>query len=71
MLKKVFTMSVDDKMAKVLDELKQDFSRPSRAEVIRLAVALLKIAMDARNSDRKLCIIDSEGKILETILLPA
>ncbi len=68
---KTFTMSVDDKFDKVLDELKKEFGKPSKAEVMRFAVSLLKVAKEARDSGRHLCITDADNKIIERILLPA
>jgi len=67
---KTFTISVDEKMDAVLDELKGELGRPSKAEVVRLGVALLKIAADARKKNGKLNVTTEDGKV-ETILLPA
>jgi hypothetical protein len=68
---KTFTISVDDRLDRVLEELKSELGKSSKAEVVRLGIALLKIAADARKEDRKISVTSADGKVYETVLLPA
>lgn len=68
---KTFTVTIDEKMDRTLDDLKGSFGKSSKAEVFRLAVALLKVAADARQTSRKLVVATSDDKVEKEILLPA
>jgi metal-responsive CopG/Arc/MetJ family transcriptional regulator len=67
---KTFTVSIDERLDRALDELKESMGKTSRAEVFRLAVTLLKIADEARQEGLKLAISDKEGKVRREILIP-
>jgi Arc/MetJ-type ribon-helix-helix transcriptional regulator len=67
---KTFTVSIDERLDRALDELKQSLGKTSRAEVFRLAVTLLKIADEARQEGLKLAIADKQGKVQREILIP-
>ncbi|MBI3468701.1 MAG: hypothetical protein HY000_37335 [Planctomycetes bacterium] len=67
---KTFTVNIDDKLDKVLDDLKESFGKTSRAEVFRMGVALLKIADEARKKGRKLVVADEADKVEKEILIP-
>lgn len=62
----VTSFSVDAKMDKKLEELKEHFGASSKSEVIRKAVALLNIAKDAEQSDGSFVIKkgDEEVKVI-------
>lgn len=68
---KTFTVTIDEKMDRTLDELKGDFGKSSKAEVFRLAVALLRVAAEARRNSRKLAVATADDKVEKEILLPA
>jgi hypothetical protein len=57
---KTFTLSVDTRIDEVLEDLKVALGKPSRAEVVRLAVALLNLAVDARRRGLKLVLTDGD-----------
>jgi len=67
---KTFTVSIDERLDRALDELKASMGKTSRAEVFRLAVTLLKIADEARQEGLKLAIADKQGKVQREILIP-
>jgi hypothetical protein len=67
---KTFTVSIDERLDRALDELKLSLGKTSRAEVFRLAVTLLKIADEARQEGLKLAIADRQGKVQREILIP-
>ena len=68
---KTFTVSIDERLDRALDELKESMGKTSRAEVFRLAVTLLKIADEARQEGLKLAIADKQGRVQKEILIPA
>ena len=68
---KTFTVTIDEKLDTLLDDLKDSYGKTSRAEVFRLAIALLKIAADAKRDDQKLTISDQQDKLLKEIVLPS
>jgi len=67
---KTFTVSIDERLDRALDELKESMGKTSRAEVFRLAITLLKIADEARQEGLKLTISDKQGKVHREILIP-
>jgi Arc/MetJ-type ribon-helix-helix transcriptional regulator len=67
---KTFTVSIDERLDRALDELKESLGKTSRAEVFRLAVTLLKIADEARQEGLRLAIADKQGKVQKEILIP-
>ncbi len=67
---KTFSVGIDDRLDRVLDELKDGLGKPSRAEVFRLAVTLLKMAYDAREEGLKLTFVDKSNKIQKEVLIP-
>ncbi len=67
---KTFTVSIDAKFDRVLNDLKVALGKPSRAEVCRLAVALLKLAVDARANGQKVVIANNDDVVIKEILLP-
>ncbi len=67
---KTFTVSIDERLDRALDELKESMGKTSRAEVFRLAITLLKIADEARQEGLKLAIADRQGNVQREILIP-
>ena len=68
---KTFTVSIDERLDRALDELKESMGKTSRAEVFRLAITLLKIADEARQEGLKLAIADRQGHVQREILIPS
>jgi hypothetical protein len=62
----VTTFNIDEKMGQSLDELKEHFGASSKAEVLRKAVALLKIAAESEAADGSITIRkdDTDQKII-------
>ncbi len=52
----VTTFNIDEKMGQTLEELKEHFGASSKAEVLRKAVALLKIATESEAADGSITI---------------
>jgi len=69
--RKTFTVSIDARLDRALDELRASLGKSSRADVFRLAITLLKVADEARQRGQKLVIADQEDRVLKEILLPA
>jgi len=67
---KTFTVSIDERLDRALDELKDSLGKTSRAEVFRLAITLLKVADEARREGLRLAIADKQGKVQKEILIP-
>lgn len=67
---KTFTVSIDARLDRALDDLRESLGKTSRADVFRLAVTLLKLADEARQKGQKLAIADQEDKVLKEILIP-
>lgn len=67
---KTFTVSISPELEKTMAQLKKDLDKPSRAEVFRLGIALLKIAEDARKEGMKLVVADKDYEIRREIVLP-
>lgn len=67
---KTFTVTIDDKLDGVLDSLKEGLGKTSRAEVFRLAIALLKVAEDAKTKGRKIAIATQDDRVEKEIVLP-
>lgn len=62
----VTTFNIDEKMGKTLEELQVHFGASSKAEVLRKAVALLKIAKESEAADGSITIRkdDEDQKII-------
>ena len=62
----VTSFNIDDKMGQTLEGLKEHFGATSKAEVLRKAVALLKIAADFEAADGSITIRknDQDQKVI-------
>jgi hypothetical protein len=62
----VTTFNVDEKMDATLESLKEHYGATSKAEILRKAVALLKVAQESEQSDGSLVIRkgDQDVKVL-------
>lgn len=67
---KNFTVQIDDKLDHLLDQMKESLGKTSRAEVFRLGLALLKMAIEARDRGEKIAIANSEDRVVKEILIP-
>jgi metal-responsive CopG/Arc/MetJ family transcriptional regulator len=68
--RKTFTVSIDARLDRALDELRTSLGKSSRADVFRLAITLLKLADEARQRGQKLVIADQDDRVIKEILLP-
>ena len=66
---KTFTLQIDDRMDSTINELKFALGKTSRADVIRLAVALLKLAKDHTKNGLKLTLADQDDLVKKEILI--
>ena len=66
---RTFTLKLDGDTEALLDRLKTDFKKSTRAEVFRLAIALLEVASDAKRRGEKLAVTKGD-KIKKEILIP-
>lgn len=65
-----FTVNIDDTLDGNLNTLKKKLHQKTKAETFRLALALLKIAVDARDDDLKVVLADKNGEIKQELVLP-
>lgn len=65
-----YTVSIDGKMDKTLKDLKIDLAATSKAYVFRLAVAVLKLVVDATKRGETLAIV-REGEVVKELILPS
>lgn len=63
------TLKIDPKTEAILEALRAHFNASTRAEVIRKAIALLELAMEAEQKNRELAILDDEDGSQRRILL--
>jgi hypothetical protein len=66
---KTFTVTIDRRLDEVLDQLKDDLGKTSRAEIFRMAIALLKIASEERKQGKKLTVASANDKVEKEIVL--
>jgi hypothetical protein len=67
---KTFTVTIDEKLDKTLNELKVNLGRTSRADVFRLGIGLLKLAAEAKTQGMKMTISDDDDIVRKEILIP-
>ena len=61
------TFNLDERMEQSLEELKKHFGASSKAEVIRKAIALLKVVTESENADGSIT-IQKDGKEQKLII---
>jgi hypothetical protein len=66
-----FTVVIDYKMRNTLHKLKNALGKTSIAEVFRLAIALLTIAVEAVQRDEIITITDAKGGVSRQIIIPS
>jgi hypothetical protein len=66
---KTFSVNIDERVDKTLEELRRSFGKSSKAEVFRTALALLKVADEARAKGLKLTISDRDDRVQKEIVL--
>jgi hypothetical protein len=65
------TFKFDEKLTATLEELKKATGASSKAEVVRRAIALLKVAQEGKEEGRKLVLRSTnEGGIEQEIIMP-
>jgi hypothetical protein len=67
---KTFTISIDERMDRTLEVLKSDLGKTSKADILRMGVALLGIARDALKQGQKMAVADQSDKVIKEILIP-
>jgi len=67
---KTFTVTIDDHVGQLLDDCKQALGKTSRAEVFQIALAILKVAVDAHRNGQKLVVADEDDTLKKEILIP-
>ncbi|REK27044.1 MAG: hypothetical protein DWQ41_08605 [Planctomycetota bacterium] len=63
-------MNIDETFDKTLEELKSAFGKSSKADAVKLGLALLRIAAEGRKHDWKLTLSDKDDKVVKEIVLP-
>lgn len=67
------TFKFDPKLVQTIEELKNSSSATSKAEIVRRAIALLKVVQEAseRGEDLMLVKEDGDNKVRTRIVLPS
>lgn len=65
-----FTVDLDDRLDQNLKDLRTRLHQSSKANTFRLALALLKIATEARDKDLRVVLADNDNEIKQEIVLP-
>lgn len=63
-----FTLEMGTRLAEMIDYLAYDESI-TKGELIRRALALLKVALDETKQGKKLVILDSDGRVEKELVL--
>ena len=63
----VTTFNIDDRVDATLEELKNHYHASSKSEILRKAIALLKVARDSEQPDGSI-IIRQNGKDVKVIV---
>jgi hypothetical protein len=67
---KTFTVGIDENLDRTINDLKEKLGKTSRADVVRMGIALLKVAADARERQLKLTVSDADDVVRKEIVLP-
>lgn len=67
---KTFSVQIDERLDSVLSGLRESLGKTSRAEIFRLAIALLQLATEGRDKGLKLTLSNSEDEVVKEIVLP-
>jgi len=66
----MFSMKLDAKADATLEDLQRKLGASSKAEVLRTAVALLKVAQEGRDRGLKVGLLDDHDVIQKELVLP-
>jgi aminopeptidase N len=66
------TFKFDERTERMIEQLKVSFNAPTKAEVMRKALALLELARQAKESNQSLAIVDKGTSVkgIQQILIP-
>jgi Arc/MetJ-type ribon-helix-helix transcriptional regulator len=62
------TFKFDEQLTKTIEELKNSSSATSKSEIVRRAIALLKVVQNGTAQGQRLVLVDKEHKEREIIL---
>ena len=63
------TFKFDQRLTDTIEELKQSSHATSKSEIVRRAIALLKLVQDAKeNGERLVLVADEDGREREIVL---
>jgi len=63
-----FTARINDDMSRLMSDLQRKFGMSSKAEVLRYAIALLKVAAEGEANGERLALVN--GKTIQRVMLP-
>jgi hypothetical protein len=66
---KTFSVNIDPRVDDTLEDLRRAFGKTSKAEVFRMAIALLKVAAEADAKGWWLAVADGNDRIQQRIVL--
>ena len=61
---------IDETFETTLNELKDVFGKSSKADAVKLGLALLRVAAEGRKHNWKLTLSDENDKVVKEIVLP-
>ena len=68
-MSKVTTYTVDETMERSIEDIRKALGATSNGEVIRRAIALMKLAVDSADKDGRVEIVDKNDGVLQRIPL--
>ncbi len=66
---KVTTYTVDSTMERSIDEIRQFLGASSNGEVIRRSIALMKLAVDSADEQKRIEMMDKKDGVMQRIPL--
>jgi hypothetical protein len=66
---KAVTFTIDENTEELLDKIKAQLGKTSRAEVLRKAIALLQVATEAEQDGGGIAVVDKDGDLIKIKLL--
>ncbi|AWH54445.1 hypothetical protein C1924_15285 [Stenotrophomonas sp. ESTM1D_MKCIP4_1] len=64
------TFKFDQRLTETIEELKQSTDATSKSEIVRRAIALLKVVQDAKAKGERIVLVTEDGSKEREIVLP-
>ncbi len=64
------TFKFDQRLTETIEELKNSTDATSKSEIVRRAIALLKVVQDAKDKGERIVLVTQDGSKEREIVLP-